>query len=140
VSDFVPESIKDLLLVGGVVWAAGRTIFGAGSDRKHLDERLDKIEANMAAAAKIADEERVARRVAEAKAQERAIEEAAERATAKEREKNLTEAVRALRERVEDLVRDTEADHEDVVQRLTNVEGRIGGVERRLSGQMPAVK
>jgi len=136
VSDFVPESIKDLLLVGGVVWAAGKAIFGAGSDRKHLDERLDKIEANMAAAAKIADEERVARRVAEAKAQERAIEEAAERATAKERERALTDAVREIRGVLDDLARDAEATREDV----TKLDARLGSIEKRLSGQMPAVK
>lgn len=146
-TDWLDTAAKIVALalgIGGVIYGAVKLIAvlasGDGSLKttitsgfKALNDRLDRID-------KDREEERRARVLFEADLRQKELDAAIKRAQSEEREKNLTSAVREIRDQVADLQRETASDHEDVVQRLTNVEGRIGGVERRLSGQMGAVK
>lgn len=149
--DLVAKIVAVLLGLGGVIYGAAKLIasFASGDGSlkaeikagfKSLGDRFDRLD-------KDRDEEKRARQKWEDEANRKAIADAVRMAQAEERSAHLTQAVRALQEKVDDLVRDTAADHEDVVQRLTRGEeahremaGKVGAIERRLSGQMPAVK
>ena len=142
--DLAAKIIAVLLGIGGVIFGAVKLVasFASGDGSlkaeikagfRELGDRFDWLDKDRA-------EEKRERQKWEDEINRRAIADAVRMAQAEEREKNLTMAVRELREQVSDLARETSADHEDVVKKLAEVEGKVGGIERRLSGQMPAVK